>query len=386
MPIVVRLAILALVGLLFAAPAQAAPLFPLQTGNWMEMDKQDNSGHKWTVRTMVFEEVNLGGQQYFRIQELYYDPYGINGGDTFSEFYMRSTDTELFVYTGGGEESAFKLGPVGTNWIYEGGQTKKEIVAIEPITIPYGGTYTAYKYKQYAVSDPNGGYDLEWVVPGMGIVKEEDHWLDQSQSARIPLTSVLARVGSNPLFFPLKTGMRLTFNASDNVQPTPNTWKMYLEVKEQVTLNDGLKYFHIRQTNYDPLGGDVNNEFYVRCDVSQVFACKLDETPHLEYQAAAPGTTWSFTRPSHPTIYKRISSIQSVNVLGRSILAYMIDLSPDPTFPMTSLMTEFVAPGLGPVEMLDWWIADPNRAPLQFLLTGVSQGGASPAVSLLLMD
>ena len=62
-----------------------------------------------------------------------------------------------FLYRGAGEEPAFKLGPVGTTWIYEDERhnTKRVIVAIEPITIPYGGTYTAYKYKQYNINDPN---------------------------------------------------------------------------------------------------------------------------------------------------------------------------------------------------------------------------------------
>ena len=40
-----------------AVSAQAAQFFPLQTGRWMEMDKQDNLGQTWTVRMMVFEEV-----------------------------------------------------------------------------------------------------------------------------------------------------------------------------------------------------------------------------------------------------------------------------------------------------------------------------------------
>lgn len=384
MSIGVRVAIFVLAGLLFAVPVQAVQLFPLQTGNWMEMDKNDNQGNTWTVRMMIFEPATLDGTQYFRVQELNYDPYGIGGGDTFGEFYMRSTETELYFYTGGGEEVGFKLGPVGTNWIYEGGQTKKEIVAIEPITIPYGGTYTAYKYKQYAVSDPTGGYDLEWVVPGLGLVKEEDHWLDPSQAARIPLNSVLARAGSNPLFFPLKTGMRLIYDAADQQN---NTWKMSIEVKEQVTLN-GLTYFRMRQVNYDPIGGDVNDEFYVRCNVSQMYARKLDENPaHLEYQAAAPGTNWNFPREFNGipgTIYKQITGIKEVFVLGRSFLTYVTNQSPDPGFPVNSLMTEMIAPGLGPVEMSDWWNIDPTRAPLKFLLSGVAQGGASPGLLLLL--
>jgi hypothetical protein len=384
MRFVVKISLAMLLLACLVVSAQAAQLFPLQTGRWMEMDKHDNSGNTWTVRMMVLEEVTRDQKQYFRVQELYYDPYGTDGGDTFSEFYIRSTETEVWFYNGVGETLAFKNGNQDEFWEDqdEGRTIRKEIVSTnDSITIPYGGTYSAYKYKHYDILEPTR-YDLEWVVPGLGLVKEEDHWTDLSQTGRIPLNSALARVGSNPLFIPLKTGMRLTYDARDNQN---NTWKMKIEVKEQVTLNDNETYFHMRQTDYDPIGGDVDNEFYVRCNASQVYARKLNENPaHLEYQAAGPETIWNYQKTV--MIYKRITGIQPVNVLGRSFLAYVTDQSPNPSFPDTFLMSEFVVPGLGPVKMSDWLIAESNRAPLQFILTGITQGSPNGAVNLLLMD
>jgi len=382
---VVKISLLTLLLACAAVSAQAAQLWPLKTGAWMEMDKHDSQDNSWTVRIMVFEEKTLDNKQYFRVQELYYDPYG---GDTFSEFSVRSTETEVYFYNGAGqgETLIFKTGQVGDSWEYidEGSTIRKEILSThDPVTIQ-GVNYTAYKYKHYNKYDPNPeNYDLEWVVPGLGLVKEEDHWLDSSQANRIPLKSTLARVGSNSLFIPLKSGMRLSYDASDQQS---HTWKMTLQVLEQVTLNDGLRYFHMRQLNYDPIGGRVNDEFYVRSTVSQLFARQLDENPaHLEFQAAGPGTAWDYPRDPG-TIYKRISSIQSVNVLGGSYLAYVTDQSPDSGFPIDSLLSQLIVPGLGPVEMLDWWIADGNRTPLQYLLTGITQGGAGPAVDLLLLN
>jgi hypothetical protein len=388
MRFVMKMSLATLLLACLAVSAQAAPFFPLQTGRWMEMDKHDNQGNTWTVRMMIFEETAMdNGEKYFRVQELFYDPYGPDGGDKFSEFSMRSTETEVYFYNGPGlgETLAFKTGQVGDSWTYQddSGTIHKEIVSTnDQITIPYGGTYTAYKYIHYNINDPSR-YDLEWVVPGLGLVKEEDHWLDESQSGRIPLNAALARAGSNPLFIPLKTGMRLTYDANDQQS---HTWKMKIEVKEQVTLDDGLKYFHMRQTDYDPIGGDGDRDYYVRCDASQMFARKLDENPaHLEYQAAGPGTTWDYDRDPY-MIYKRISGIDSVNVLGGSYLAYVTDQSPDAAFPIASIMSELVVPGLGPVMMKDYWIAESSRAPLQFLLSSITQGGATPAVNLLLGD
>ena len=191
MPICVRMAMLVLVGLLFAVPAQAAQLWPLQTGQWREMDKQDNLGSKWVVRGDILEEVTLDNTKYFHVRVLNYDP---PEGDVSKDMYIRSTETEVYFWNGPGLGGTlgFKLGPEGTSWTYDGGTRKKEIVAIEKITIPYGGDYTAYKYKSYSISDPSR-YNLEWVVPGLGIAKEEDHWA--YNPARIPLISLLARAG-----------------------------------------------------------------------------------------------------------------------------------------------------------------------------------------------
>jgi len=188
--------IIALSILLVPAVTTAADqLWPLRTGLWAEADKTDSLGHQWMVRVSVLEEANLGGQNYFHIRELCYDP---GEWDVLGDFYVRSTDTELYIYNGPGlgETLAFKLGPVGTSWIYDGGTKKKEIVAIENITIPYGGPYTAYKFKHYKLSDPTK-YDFEWIVPGLlGVAKEEDHWV--SDSARIPIISVMGRLGQVP--------------------------------------------------------------------------------------------------------------------------------------------------------------------------------------------
>ena len=176
-----------------AVTPAADQLWPLRSG-YTELDKSDLIGNHWTVRVNVMEKVTLEGQNYFHILETDYDP---SEGDVMRYMYIRSTDTELYIYNGLGlgETLAFKLGPVGTNWTYANGTMKKEIVAIEEITIPYGGPYTAYKFKHYDFSYPDDRYNLEWVVPGLpGIAKEEDHWV--SDPLRIPVNSALTRLGT----------------------------------------------------------------------------------------------------------------------------------------------------------------------------------------------
>jgi hypothetical protein len=351
-----------------ATPSPAVPLFPLKTGQWMEMDKQDYSGAKWTVRADVLEEVTLGQDQkkYFHVRQQNYDP---PEGDVLRDIYVRSTDTEFFIYISesGGEEALFKLGPLGTKWTYEGGAIQKELVDTEEITIPYGGTYTAYKYKQYAVSDPTGGYDLEWVVPGLGLAQEEDHWA--SNPARIPINSVLARVGANPLF-PLKTGMTFIYNSS-NI--SGQTWHMTIQVLEQVTFS-GKQYFHLRETNYYPNGG-VEFDGYMRCTDKAAYGYDGAGGEFIFLQVGDVGTTWT----PHPGETDEIVSIVDVTVpYGGPFKAYVNRRVHDDQ--PTLYDYEYVVPGLWSVKNTGDW----DTPKITHVLARITQGGANPSLMLLL--
>ncbi len=108
---------------LLATSAQAAQLFPLKTGIWMEMDRQDNLGNKWTVRIDALEEVTLDGKQYFHVRQQNYDPLE---EIVLEDFYLRSTDTEAYRYNGPGlgETLVLRTGPVGTSRTIDGGAKK----------------------------------------------------------------------------------------------------------------------------------------------------------------------------------------------------------------------------------------------------------------------
>ena len=145
------------------------------------------------------------------------------------------------------------------------------------VTIPFGGTYTAYKYGQGPIGEPN--LQFEWVVPGLGwIAKEEDHWGANTVAS-------LARAGMNP-FFPFRTGMVMEYNSSDSVG---NTWHMRLQVLEQATLADE-QYYHIRQLNYDPYhqngGPNTLKDFYIRGDDKAVYLYNGGEEEIILFKAA----------------------------------------------------------------------------------------------------
>jgi len=374
-----KLVFITLFFVLMAAPAWAVQLFPLESGLWGEMDKQDNLGNKWTMRWDVLEEATLDGQNYFHLHMQNYDPIE---GDVSKDIYIRSTDTEVWAWNGPGqgETLGFKLGPVGTSWVYDGGTKIKEIVAIEEITIPYGGTFTAYEYKHYKISNPSQ-YDLEWVVPGLGFVKEEDHWT--SDPGRIPVNGVLARAGQNPLFN-LKKGNRLVYNSSDKLG---NTWHMNMEVKEEVLLN-GKIYTHLRQTNYDPYQDNVQDDVYIRCTDKKIF--KYNGTGEdLVFQAADKGTKWNFAVPGG-TVYSEIIDIAQVTVpYGGPLVAYVQRGYFKPTGGAASpYWFDYVVPGLAVAKTVDHWVDQP-RAPVTHVLAQKLKqwmGDLTPIVNLLLLD
>jgi hypothetical protein len=372
----VSLALLLLVCL--ASAVQAAQLWPLKTGAWWEMDKSDYAGNNWTVRIDVHEEVTLDGKKYFRVVEQNYDPFSGYPDDVYGEFYIRSTNTEVYAWNGegAGETLAFKTGSVNDSWTYDGGTKEKKIVAIEPVTIPYGGTFTAYVYKHYKLINPDN-YDLEWVVPDLGWVKEEDHWVDP---ARIPIIANLARAGQNP-FFKLKSGNRMIYNSSDKLG---QTWHLNMEIKGQVTLN-GKVYTHISETNYDP-PDDVLSDMYIRCTDKEVW--KYNGTGEdIVFRAADKGTTWSY--PAYNgTVQTTITDIVRVGVPYTGFfVAYVHRSQFIPPFGEPSeFWFDYVVPGEGIIKMYDYWLDNPARAPLIHELAQLIKGGDVTAAFSLLLD
>jgi hypothetical protein len=368
---VVKLSLAMLLLACLAVSAQAAQLFPLHTGQWMEQDKQDNLGNTWTVRVDVLEEVVSpfgGDKKYFHVLQQNYD-----GGGGVENNYIRSTETELFILRiSRAEEVAFKLGPVGTNWIYEDGQTHKEIVAIEEVTIPYGGTYTAYKYGQGPIGDPN--LQFEWVVPGLGwIVKEEDHWGANT-------LAFLGRAGMNP-FFPFKTGMVMEYNSSDN---GGHTWHMRLQVLEQATLS-GKQYYHIRQLNYDPYhlhgGPDTLKDFYIRGDDKAVYMYDGVGGENIVFKAADKLTSWTYPENAGTVTAQIVDIVQVTVPYGGPLTAYKHQNTWTNGSVTSPQWTNYVVPGLTMVKIED---NDDNGRTFTHVLANLWMGGANPALILLL--
>ena len=64
----------------------------------------------------------------------------------------------------------------------------------------------------------------------------------------------------------------------------------------------------------------------MRCSANQAWISYDGVTEHLAFQAAGPGTSWNYPDPWETgTDYINIASIEPINVMGGSFLAYRHD-------------------------------------------------------------
>jgi hypothetical protein len=178
--------------------AVPAPLWPLQVGQWYEYQRSDSAGNVWTVRLDVVEEVTLDSQDYFHIHQI-----GYGEGRPEDDFYIRSTDDAIYSYwsyTGAGEVLSFITSqPEGYSWTTPGSKPGRQdirtYVGTEKVEVPYGGPYTAYVYEISWDTNNDGIADspswFEYLVPGIGIVKE----IDYNTETNPPKVQELVRMG-----------------------------------------------------------------------------------------------------------------------------------------------------------------------------------------------
>jgi hypothetical protein len=366
------------------APATTVPLFACELGGYTQFDGSDGAGNQWQAKIkVVAQNISLNGQTYFHIRLQNWDPYQSNprGAD---DTLIRSTEVDAFLSLGGPEWRQFSTTTPGS-WQYwdppDQTETFTQVDVLGPmaITVPIGPFPQAYENRSIfnQVNPPhqsNPRYD--YLTPGPGLIKEIDKDVDP---ARVQRTLVLKAAGSAPVsLFPLKTGLRLIYDASDKLG---NKWQMTMVVQEQVTFG-GNTYFRVRQNNYYNPG--QNRELYLRSSADQAWISYDGVTEHLAFQAAGPGTSWNYPDPWEPaTDYATIASIGPINVLGGTFLAYRHDggFVPWPGV----YWADYVVPGVGIVRREDSDFSDPSgRAPLIFILTKITQGSATPGILLLL--
>lgn len=164
--------------------------WPLRVAQQYEYNVSDNLNNNWTELLVIDSQADINSVNYFHILD---------------DGYIRLTLTELYEYNSEGDDFLqHQKAPVGTKWSFyrehESGFNYKviEIVSIGPVTVPLEHFNTSYKFRRFRCVDPN---DLgqgkspdwyEWIVPGVGWVKQEDYWVEVGEEA--PLIKELVHI------------------------------------------------------------------------------------------------------------------------------------------------------------------------------------------------
>jgi len=143
-------------------------------------------------------KITFNSLDYYHLQI-----YNNDNDDIYDQYDVRSTEDAVFRYNPTGDDFfAFQQARVGTSWTFyeerdDGlNYSFTEIVAIERVTVPYGTFNKAYKHHKYLYNDiGNHSPELyEWIVPGIGVVKQVDYWVE---SGTPPTTMELVSVSSS---------------------------------------------------------------------------------------------------------------------------------------------------------------------------------------------
>ncbi len=366
--------------LIISVTAQAAPLFPLQLGGYYSYDGSDAAGHTWNCKLkVVAANISLNGQNYFHIRQKNGDPFDPNKADP-KDFLMRCTDTQTYMSMGGGEAMQFQIGPTSTSpWPTPDGDTASIIADNLSVTVPFGTFNPVYK-DQFISSEPGSQPWYAYLFPNLGMIKQEDYWVD---TGRAPAILALREIGTKSgAMWPLKNGMLMIYNASDSLG---NHWQMTKQVVGQIDIQ-GQTFFKVKTSNFDPINGENGGIDYLRSTEQQVFGAWDGSSANVWYQAAGPNTTWSYPGefPGSST-QTTITGVTPVQVMGGSYLAYVHELKAVNNGYTGNPWFLYMVPGLG-LAYEDNYRIDGTGTRLYFTLARISQGGAGPAVSLLLMD
>ena len=230
-----------------AGSAFSESLWPLQVGQKFVYSRSDPSGKEWIVRLEIGGGMTAKSLNYFHVQEWNYD----NDSLLQDRGYFRTTEQEVYSYNPDGEDYLeFQKAPIGTKWSYyypedDSGLNYQvnEIVDINEVTVPYGRFSEAYKTINYKCVDPN---DLskgkspdwyEWIMPGVGFVKDEDYWVDGTA----PLIQELVRINAVAKKCSVSAGSKDnsdTISFSDTMNATADDLSAASSIEVAIDSND----------------------------------------------------------------------------------------------------------------------------------------------------
>jgi hypothetical protein len=199
---IIKLLFLSLILLTSSKAYAQTQLMPLEVGKLYEYIEHDSDSpiNYWTKQIEVLNTVNIGSLEYSNVK--------VSDGSTgmFNYLLFRSTEDTAYFYGDGTERPLWRMADIGTNWCYldpDGiGTACAEIVSHDTLaweagssalTVPYD-TYAwndVYIHKKYyGTHNTEGIFWYEYIVPGVGVVKDYNYEADVNPPHIMELTNV----------------------------------------------------------------------------------------------------------------------------------------------------------------------------------------------------
>ncbi len=163
-------------------------VWPLSEGRIWTYHCEDATGNTWTETRQVVGSSEINGKHFYQVR--------LDEKDEVIDVNVLSTNYALVGLDDQGNEwMDYVIAPEGFIVIPEPNRIR-ELVAIEAITVPFGGPYKAYSYGKTATDQPSlpSPFLIESFVPGIGFVKIVDHW-----QINPPVTKELVSIAPGPL-------------------------------------------------------------------------------------------------------------------------------------------------------------------------------------------
>ena len=149
------------------------PHWPLEpvVGTVFQFRRTNREGISWTSTLQIMGKEVLNGRTYLQMRHSNYE------SGLVENFKIRIADSQVYALMDTEELLMWQTGPVGMVWNV--GDKQIKIRAINYVTTPYGGPYPAYVFENH-VPAQNSPCWYEYYIPGLGGIREVDHWVDNA--------------------------------------------------------------------------------------------------------------------------------------------------------------------------------------------------------------
>lgn len=166
---------------LFCQNSSAESVMPMDAGWVFNFILSKSNETSWSSTLSIIGEQEIEGKSYFLV-----DCYNYDNSSDHANFYISSSDTDIWMNTDGTGYLLFSLNSSVGDIYNSARDTFARYTGIFSINSPLLGNVDAYVVEQTKNTNLDGSANFsntnlnwyEYIVPGVGIVMEIDNWTD----------------------------------------------------------------------------------------------------------------------------------------------------------------------------------------------------------------